>query len=126
MIRSGRGLTNASPHFFTNMECDQEILAETVGFVCTLCHKCGVVHIHDGMYSLGFTVPALKEWGRQILKLSYTKHCRSDGNLRYLTIYSYLHYHELHFFEDEFEEFKDLIGQSLAMLEVYEIIGNTD
>ncbi|MCH6199898.1 hypothetical protein MMU07_09915 [Aquiflexum sp. LQ15W] len=55
--------------------------------------------------------------------MDFEKYCVEENQVKYLVIPSYIHNYEFHFFEDEFSEFQDLIGQTLSLLEVYEIAG---
>jgi hypothetical protein len=105
------------------MECKHYILVETDTYTSSICHTCEIVHIHDGIYSFGFTIQAFKEWGSQILNLRYENHCIVNDDFNYLKVYSYLHHYEFHFFKEQFEEYQDLIGQSLSLLEAYNLIG---
>ncbi|MBW3469573.1 hypothetical protein [Arthrospiribacter ruber] len=104
------------------MDCNCQILVETDAYLSTYCDTCSCVQIQDGIYVFGFTIPALKEWGNQILNLDYDKHCKCEGEFNYLTIYSYIHHYEFHFFREQFEEFQDLIGQTLLLLEVKDLV----
>lgn len=104
------------------MECNQTILVETDTYTSSLCQVCGLVHLHDGIYSLGFTVPAIKEWGNQVLSIQYEHFCTYEAEFSYLSLYSYIHQYEFHFFKNQFEEFQQLIGQTLVLIQAYELI----
>lgn len=99
------------------------MLVETDAFASTLCTTCEIVHLYNGIYCFGFTLPALRSWGKQVLEIVFKDHYVEENQVKYLIIHSTLHHYEFHFFEDEFYEFQDLLGQTLSLLEIYEIAG---
>ncbi|MGY6560026.1 MAG: hypothetical protein ACXIT9_12175 [Nitritalea sp.] len=102
--------------------CAQKILAESYCYTITQCQVCGNIQIHDGIYVFGFTPQALRAWVKEILTLDFDRRCRYDGDIPYLQLYAPLHQYEYLFFRDQFEEYQDLLGQTLAILDAYAIV----